>query len=85
MKSSIVSAIIVIVLMSCPIAAIGATIRVPADYPDIQTGIDVTAPGDTVLVAPGTYVERIEYRGWVLDVHRIRLVAKNNYIFTSDE
>ncbi len=29
--------------------------RVPADYPDIQTALDVCAEGDTVLLAPGIY------------------------------
>jgi parallel beta-helix repeat protein/predicted outer membrane repeat protein len=36
--------------------AFGATIRVPADYPTIQTGIDAASSADTVLVADGTYM-----------------------------
>lgn len=34
-----------------------ATIHVPGDFPLIQSAIDATASGDTVLVRPGTYRE----------------------------
>src|SRR5512138_3891538 len=37
--------------------------HVPADYPGIQVAIDSAAPGDTVLVEPGRYVENIQFRG----------------------
>jgi hypothetical protein len=38
-----------------PSLSYAATIRVPADEPTIQHGINAAAQGDTVLVAPGTY------------------------------
>jgi len=39
------------------------TINVPADSSTIQAGINGSNDGDTLLVAPGTYVENINYNG----------------------
>jgi len=36
-------------------------IHVPQDYPTIQQAIDASSDGDTVLVAPGTYFEQIDF------------------------
>ncbi len=38
-------------------------IHVPADYPTIQSGINVATPGDTVLVSDGQYYEQINFAG----------------------
>lgn len=38
---------------------VAATINVPADYPTIQLAINNAAPGDTIQVAPGLYLENI--------------------------
>lgn len=44
------------------------TIRVPADQPTIQDAIGIAVNGDSVLVAPGTYVENIDFLGKAITV-----------------
>ena len=39
------------------------TRAVPGDYSTIQAAIDTSSDGDTVLVAPGSYVENVVFRG----------------------
>src|SRR4051812_24854050 len=53
-----------LVFALCSTAAFAQkTINIPADYPTIQAGINAASNGDTVLVAPGTYFENIDFKG----------------------
>jgi hypothetical protein len=51
--------------------------RVPAEYRTIQEAIDSADPGDTVLVAPGRYVENVRFGGK-------GIVLASEYLLTRD-
>lgn len=52
-------------------------IHVPDDYETIQAAIDAAEDGDTVLVAPGEYVENIEFDGKEITVASLFIIDGN--------
>jgi hypothetical protein len=61
--------IAVLVLLAIVSSAVAQqTIHIPADQPTIQAGINAASNGDTVLVAPGTYYENIDFKGKAITV-----------------
>ncbi len=52
-------------------------INVPGNYSQIQSAINASTNGDTILVEPGTYFENINFRGK-------RIVLTSRYYLTND-
>jgi len=72
MRSLTVTAVTVLVLVGfiC-VGALAAEHHVPGDFETIQAAIEVAAGGDTVVVAPGTYVEDIDFLGKDISVEGV--------------
>ncbi len=60
-KTKIISILGIILAMA--VGAGAATIRVPADYANMQDAVNASVNGDTVLVAPGRYKVNLNFYG----------------------
>ncbi len=68
MISRVFALVLLVFGLSLGTATAQTTIRVPADQPTIQAAIGAAVHGDTVLVAPGTYVENLNFLGKAITV-----------------
>ena len=57
---------LLIVLAADDSTVLADSIRVPENYPTLQAAIDAATAGDTILVDPGTYKERIRLKHGVI-------------------
>lgn len=71
----VLSAVTALVLIQFNLLA--NILNVPALYSSIQSAINASADGDTVLVAAGTYLENINFRGK-------NIVLTSNFYLTND-
>lgn len=69
--------IILLTLFFLTSISYATTINIPADQPTIQSGINETDDGDTVLVQPGTYVENVNFNGKNITVASLYLTTQD--------
>ena len=67
-KASLICFALSLFFSAVNLKAEAATRRVPADYPTVQQAMAAAVDGDTVLIAPGTYFETINFLGKAITV-----------------
>ncbi len=75
MKNIIIISIVLVTPFM--LLAQGNRINVPDDFSKIQEAINSSADGDTIIVAPGTYYENLNFRGK-------NILLSSHYLFDED-
>ena len=58
-RSAAVAAAALAVALMVPVPSMAAVLRVPSDYPTIQSAVDHAQDGDKIRIAAGTYLENL--------------------------
>jgi hypothetical protein len=75
-QAAVSSVLMVSLLLCSPKALHARTWHVPSECPTIHAGLDSAAYGDTVLVAPGTYLKTDDPETWIHPGSGVRLVGE---------
>jgi predicted outer membrane repeat protein len=59
---------ILFLLIGLALPAFGADLLVPLQFATIQSAVDAAVDGDRVLIAPGTYTERVTFGGKSIEI-----------------
>ncbi|HZW38608.1 MAG TPA: choice-of-anchor D domain-containing protein [Ignavibacteriaceae bacterium] len=79
MKKVLILIVLLISILSFELFA--ARIDVPINFPTIQSAINASTSGDTIIVHPGTYFENINFKGKNIVVASLYLITNDrNYI-----
>ena len=77
MRTSIISFTVICVVLTANAGLFAEVINVPDDFETIQAGINAAEDGDTVLVQPGEYTERINFFGRDIVLSSLYLLSHN--------
>ncbi len=76
-RGKIITSLFYAILLILPAATMAAVINIPDDYATVQEGIDNALDNDTVLVAPGLYVENLR----IIDK---QIVLSSRFLYDKD-
>ncbi len=77
------SRVAIALVLATPLSALAAVINVPGDRPSVQAALNAAGPGDTVLLAPGTYHEKVSFPASGLPGSPVTLTSSGGAVVTT--